>query len=167
MGTSPGSLNTSSGLLSALGGTALHAVSFTGPEIKPAQNPSGTGIWLEESFQYGSQPTNWISHPSGIGYRRSSPGIVTWTGSGSASSSSTGPPFAGNAPTMDSGMSDGGGGEELNRLLNFLGGGNENPSSTQPGPTPRAEQGVMGFPPLGNPALVACGDGQTGANLNN
>jgi hypothetical protein len=31
----------------------------------------------------------------------------------------------GDAPTMDSGMSDGGSGKGLSRLLNFLDGGNE------------------------------------------
>ncbi len=140
MGTSPDSLDTGTGLLSAMGGADLHAMSFTGTEIKPAANPSGNGVWLEESFEYGSQPTNWQSHPSGIGYRRNSPGITTTTGAGSSASTTTGPPFAGNAPTMDSGLSDGGGGEELTRLSNFVGGGNENTTSTQPGPTPRATQ---------------------------
>jgi hypothetical protein len=174
--TSPGSLDTSSGLLSALGGADVHAMSFAGSEILPAENAGGTGVALEESFESGSEPTNWVSHPSGIGYRRNSPGIATWTGSGSGSTSSTGTPFAGNAPTMDSGMSDGASGEELTRLANYMTGGNENPSSTQPGPTSRAEQ-IAG---LGNPAVVLCGDGlspndssvmnqggKMGANLNN
>ncbi len=155
LGTSPNSLDTSSGLLSALGGADVHAMSFAGSEILPAENAGGTGVSLEESFESGSEPTNWVSHPSGIGYRRNSPGITTWTGSGSGSTSSTGTPFAGNAPTMDSGMSDGASGEELTRLLTFLTGGNENPSSTQPGPTSRAMQ-IAG---LGNPAVVLCGDG--------
>jgi hypothetical protein len=141
-------------LLSGLGGAAVHAMSFAGPEIMPATNPGGTSVWLEESFQSGSQPTNWTSHPSGIGYRRSSPGVTTWTGSGSASTSSTGPPIAGNAPTMDSGMADGGGGEEMTRLANFLTGGNENPTSTQPGPTARAIQDVTPSLPMGSPAVT-------------
>jgi hypothetical protein len=129
-------------------------MSFAGSEILPAENAGGTGVSLEESFESGSEPTNWVSHPSGIGYRRNSPGITTWTGSGSGSTSSTGTPFLGNAPTMDSGMSDGGSGDELTRLLTFLTGGNENPSSTQPGPTSRAEQTAMPFSPNGSPAVT-------------
>ena len=152
-GTSPGSLDTSSGLLSALGGEAVHAMSFTGAEILPSTNPAGTSMWLEESNQSGQTPTNWVSHPSGIGYRRGSPGVTT-SASGSHSSS-TGPPIPGNAPTMDSGTSDGGAGQELGRLGNFEAGGNENPSATQPGPTPRAEQIAMPMLPIGGPAAVA------------
>ena len=104
MGTSPNSLDTGSGLLSALGGADVHAMSFVGAEIMPAENAGGTGVSLEESFQSGSEPTNWVSHPSGIGYRRNSPGITTWTGSGSGSTSSTGTPFAGNC--ADDGQRD-------------------------------------------------------------
>ncbi len=51
-------------------------------------------------------------------------------------------------------MSDGGSGDELTRLLTFLTGGNENPSSTQPGPTSRAEQAAMPFSPNGSPAVT-------------
>ena len=179
-GTSPGSLDTSSGLLSGLGGEAVHPMSYSGAEIMPKPNPTGTSMWLEESNQSGQTPTNWVSHPSGIGYRRSSPGVTTWTGSGSGSRSSTGPPIPGNAPTMDSGTSDGGPDQELNRLGNFIIGGNENPTSTQPVPTPRAEQLGMPMLPIGSPAAVnissglSPGDdaalnppGPLGANLNN
>ena len=139
-GTSPASLDSSSGLLSGLGGEGVHAMSFAGAEILPAANPTGTSFWLEESNQSGQTPTNWVSHPSGIGYRRSSPGVTT-SGSGSGShSSTTGPPIAGNAATMDSGTSDGGTDQELGRLGNFNAGGNENSTATQPGPTSRAAQ---------------------------
>jgi hypothetical protein len=125
-------------------------MSFSGSEIAPKPNPAGTSMWLEESNQSGQTPTNWVSHPSGIGYRRSSPGVTTWNGS----TSSTSPPIPGNAPTMDSGTTDGGIDQELNRLGNFINGGNENPTSTQPGPTPRAQQLAMPSLPIGSPAAV-------------
>ncbi len=126
--------------MSALGGMGVHAMSFAGPDILPEANPGGTEVWLEESNEVGQTPTNWISHPSGIGYRRSSPGIITTTGSGSSASTSQGPPLPGNAPSMDTGLSDGGTTAELNRLNNFNAGGNENPTAMQPGPVSRAEQ---------------------------
>ncbi len=155
-GTSPGGLDSSSGLLSALGGEGVHAMSFTGAEILPNANPTGTSMWLEESNQSGQTPTNWVSHPSGIGYRRGSPGITTSSGGGGSGShsSSTGPPIAGNAPTMDSGTSDGGAGQELGRLGNFNAGGNENSTATQPGPTPRAQQATLKLLPAGSPAVT-------------
>jgi hypothetical protein len=103
-------------------------------------------MWLEESNQYGQTPTNWVSHPSGIGYRRSSPGITTWSGSGSGSTSSTGAAIPGNPVTMDTGMSDGGNQDEINRLNNFITGGNENPTAMQPGPISRGEQEGGGGP---------------------
>ena len=140
LGTSPSSLDTSSGLMSALGGMAVHAMSFAGPDILPQANPGGTQVWLEESNEVGQTPTNWVSHPSGIGYRRTSPGIITTTGSGSSASTSQGPPLPGNAPSMDTGLSDGGTSAELTRLSNFNAGGNENPTAMQPGPISRTEQ---------------------------
>jgi len=63
-GTSPGSVDTSSGLLSALGGQAVHAMSFGGAEIMPAVNSAGNAVGLEESYQQGSTPVNWVSHPA-------------------------------------------------------------------------------------------------------
>ncbi len=126
--------------MSALGGMGVHAMSFAGPDILPEANPGGTEVWLEESNEVGQTPTNWVSHPSGIGYRRSSPGIITTTGSGSSASASQGPPLPGNAPSMDTGLSDGGTSAELTRLSNFNAGGNENPTAMQPGPISRAEQ---------------------------
>ena len=89
LGTSPNSLDTGSGLLGALGGEGVHAMSFAGSEILPTASPTGTSLWLEESNQPGQDATDWISHPSGIGYRRNSPGI---TSSGSHSSGSSSPP---------------------------------------------------------------------------
>ncbi len=121
----------------------------------PNPNPTGTSMWLEESNQSGQTPTNWVSHPSGIGYRRGSPGITTSSGGGGSGSSSTGPPIAGNAPTMDSGTSDGGAGQELGRLGNFTAGGNENSTATQPGPTSRAGQVAIAISPSGGAAAVS------------
>jgi hypothetical protein len=155
LGTSPDSLDTSSGLMSALGGTGVHGMSFAGPDILPAASPGGQSLWLEESNQSSQTPTNWVSHPSGIGYRRNSPGITTVTGSGSSQTSSTGPPIPGNLPTMDSGTSDGGTDQELARLANFMTGGNENPTSTQPAATPRSVQAAIPLLPTGSPAATA------------
>jgi hypothetical protein len=132
--------------MSALGGMSVHAMSFAGSDILPTANPAGTSMWLEESNQYGQTPTNWMSHPSGIGYRRSSPGITTWSGSGSGSTSSTGAAIPGNPVTMDTGMSDAGNQDEINRLNNFITGGNENPTAMQPGPISRGEQEGGGGP---------------------
>ena len=99
-----------------------------------------------------------MSHPSGIGYRRNSPGITTVTGSGSGQTTTTGPPIPGNLPTMDSGTSDGSTDQELARLANFMTGGNENPTSTQPAATPRSVQAAVPLMPTGSPA--AHGDQQ-------
>jgi len=131
MGTSPGGLDSAAGLLSALGGEAVHGLLYGGADVLPAVDAAGTGIWLEESYQSGSTPTNWVSHPAGIGYRRTLP--ATASSSGHAAT----PAIPGNFPYMDSGTSDGSSGAELGRLTNFLTGGNENPNATQPGPTPR------------------------------
>ena len=154
LGTSPNSLDTSSGLLSGLGGEGVAGMSFKGSDILPTANPGGTALWLEESNQSGQTATNWVSHPSGIGYRRGTPGATTWSGSGSHSTSSSSPPIPGNAPTMDSGTSDGGVDQELNRLANFLAGGNQNPTSTQPAGTPRSQQLAMPMLPTGSPAAT-------------
>jgi hypothetical protein len=107
LGTSPASLDSSSGLMSALGGMGVHAMSFAGSEILPTANPAGTSLWLEESNEEGQTPTNRVSHPTGIGYRRSSPGITTFSGSGSGSTSSTGAAIPDNPVTMDTGVAPG------------------------------------------------------------
>jgi hypothetical protein len=52
----------------------------------------------------------------------------------------------GNPVTMDTGMSDGGNQDEINRLNNFITGGNENPTAMQPGPISRGEQEGGGGP---------------------
>ncbi len=157
LGTSPNSLDTSSGLMSAMGGEGVHAMSFAGSEILPTANPAGTSLWLEESNQYGQTPTNWVSHPSGIGYRRSSPGVTT-SGSGSGSGT-TGAAIPGNPVTMDTGMSDAGTPAELSRIgNNFITGGNENPTAMQPGPISKAEQAAMPITPTGGPSAVGFGE---------
>ncbi len=140
--------------MSALGGMGVHAMSFAGPDILPEANPGGTEVWLEESNEVGQTPTNWVSHPSGIGYRRSSPGIITTTGSGSSASTSQGPPLPGNAPSMDTGLSDGGTTAELIRLSNFNAGGNENPTAMQPGPISRGQQLALPMFPAGSPGAT-------------
>ena len=138
----------------ALGGMGVHAMSFAGPDILPQANPSGTVVWLEESNEVGQTPTNWVSHPSGIGYRRTSPGITTTTGSGSSASTSQGPPLPGNAPSMDTGLSDGGTTSELNRLTNFNAGGNQNPTAMQPGPISRSQQLALPMFTMGSPGVT-------------
>ena len=67
----------------------------------------------------------------------------------------TGPPIPGNLPTMDSGTSDGSTDQELARLANFMTGGNENPTSTQPAATPRSVQAAIPLLPTGSPAATA------------
>jgi hypothetical protein len=98
---------------SALGGVAMHPLSFGGPEIKPVTGANSVN--LEEGTGQGQTPTDWISHPaaSGIGYRRASPGVA------SASGQSAIPPSAGNQPNMDTGTSDGSMDQELARVSNF------------------------------------------------
>jgi hypothetical protein len=101
LGISPNSLDTSSGLLSALGGADVHAMSFAGSEILPAENAGGTVVaGGVVRVGLGADELGVAS----VGDRLSAElaGVTTWTGSGSGSTSSTGTPFAGNAPTMDS-----------------------------------------------------------------
>ena len=139
LGTTPNGVDNESGLLSALGGVAMHPIAFAGAEILPAIDSAENGVWLEENNQYGQTPTNWISHPSGIGYRRAAPGVASSSGHAAI------PPSSGNQPTMDSGLADGDNDEEVNRLENFDTGGNDNTTSPQAGPTSRADQLAMDF----------------------
>ncbi len=76
MGTTPGNLDTTQGLVSALGGAGAHPLSFAGPEV--AVVPANT-VELEEDLGPEGSPTSWQSHPnaSGIGYRRPSPGVAS------------------------------------------------------------------------------------------
>jgi hypothetical protein len=70
-GTSRPALDTSQGLVSAIGGQDVHGLEFVGAAIMPTQ--TGTSLILEEPNQ--SDPgtgnfVNWSSHPATIGYRR-------------------------------------------------------------------------------------------------
>ncbi len=153
LGTTPGQLNTSNGLASAAEGVAAHAMAFAGPEIVVSVNSGGSAVNLQESYGSGQTPTNWVTHPSGIGYRRPDPAA-------SGSGSSSGSRIISNAPITDSGTSDGSNDEELARLANFDTGGNENPTGTQTAPTARAEQqgAGAGAPGVGPPKLSGLPD---------
>ncbi len=176
LGTSPNSLVPSAGLLAALGGMAVHPLSFAGPDVAAEVSPGGTSLWLEESYQPGGSHTQWMTHPSGIGYRRSSAGVVGGGhsgGSGSGSGSSgMGPPMSGNSPMMDSGTSDGSDADELTRLNSFDTGANENANATQAAPTSRAEKVTNTTPSAanangdsgGNAKAAAAGDGKGGGS---
>jgi hypothetical protein len=54
------------------------------------------------------------------------------------------------SPDFDSGMNDGTDGQELERVANFYTGTEENPTSAQSAPTPRAEQDISNGVPPGN-----------------
>ena len=147
----PQNLTTTDGLLYGLGGQNAHPLQFAGPEIEPTPTTTGATFWLEESSESGStnQPSNWVSHPSGIGYRRVAAPNGGSSGSSSGSSSQSSPATP---PLMDSGTANGSNSDEAARLANFDAGGNENPTGPQPAPTPRAQQ-------------VAGGGGAMGADI--
>ena len=111
----------------------MHPISFAGAEMALQVNSAGTSIGLEESYQSGGTPTAWVSHPSGIGYRRPGPATGSGSGGGGGGGSGSSSGIPGNAPVMDSGTSDGGDNAELMRLQTYDTGGNENPNSTQAG----------------------------------
>ncbi len=127
LGTTPNNLERSGGLASGLGGFAVHSLLFAGPEVMAEVSSGGNSLVLQEVYS-SSSPTNWVSHPTGIGYRRPAPA------NGGL------PANSGNAPITDSGTTDGSNDQELARLTNFDTGGNENPTATQTAPTSRAEQ---------------------------
>jgi hypothetical protein len=168
LGTTPGQLETTDGLVAAMGGLAVHPLLFAGPEVMATDNSAGNAMTLQEAYS-SRTPNNWVSHPSGIGYRRSVPASSgSGGGSGSGSGSGGSPAIPGNAPITDSGTTDGSNDQELARLVNFDTGGNENPTSTQTAPTSRAEQqagvamaeglGDGGDPDAGNPWGDGCPD---------
>jgi hypothetical protein len=146
LGSTPAELETTDGLAAAMGGMAVHPLLFAGPEVRATVNSAGNAMTLQEAYS-STTPNNWISHPSGIGYRRSVPA----NGSGSSRS----PGIPGNAPITNSGTTVGSDDQELARLVNFDTGGNENPTSTQTAPTSRAEQQAG--------VATACGMGQSQA----
>ena len=127
LGTTPNNLEGSGGLASGLGGFAVHSLLFAGPEVMAEVSSGGNSLVLQEAYS-SSSPTNWVSHPTGIGYRRPAPA------NGGL------PANSGNAPITDSGTTDGSNDQELARLTNFDSGGNENSTATQTAPTSRAEQ---------------------------
>lgn len=151
-GTSTAGMDTSKGLVSALGGQDMHPMQFIGAEIQPVQ--SGSSIALQEQGGWGLR--TWASHPSAIGYRRRGQfgGGVGGSGSGGGGGSgSSVVVIPAVSPEFDSGMNDGTDGQELERLENFYSGAEENPTSAQSAPTPRAEQQVSGAGAAGGPSL--------------
>ena len=80
----------------------------------------GNSLVLQEAYS-SSSPTNWVSHPTGIGYRRPAPA------NGGL------PADSGNAPLTDSGTTDGSNDQELGGH-EFRHRGNENPTAAQNGP---------------------------------
>jgi hypothetical protein len=137
-GTTQPILDTSQGQDSALGGQDAHPLEFAGSEIQPTV--SGSAVILQEPSEGSTHgPTNWVSHPSAIGYRRQ--------GTPSGSSGGASASMAAVTPEMDSGMSDGTTGQELARIGSFYTGAEENPTSAQSAPTPRAEQDVTSLNP--------------------
>ena len=136
-GTTQPNLDTSKGLVSALGGQDLNPMAFAGSEITPTVNLTGSAMNLMEANQSASgagSTTEWLSHPEMIGYQRPVPVGDSSTDSESETLS----------PEFDSGMNDGSDGQELERVENFYTGAEENPTSAQSAPTPRAEQQVSG-----------------------
>ncbi len=112
---------------------------FVGPEVHVAPNATNTAMVVDEGWSGASPITSWVSHPSAIGYRRQ--GALT-IGSGSGAHTLT---IEAVAPEFDSGMNDGTDGQELERTANFFTGAEENPTSAQSAPTPRAGQQTSGM----------------------
>jgi hypothetical protein len=137
LASTPAELETTDGLAAGMRGMAFHPLLFAGAKVMAQVDSNGNALNLNESWWSSSSPTAWVSHPTGIAYRRSVPA------SGSGSSRSPGIP--GNAPITDSGTTDGSNDQELARLSNCDTHGNENPTSMQTAPTPRAEQRAGGF----------------------
>jgi hypothetical protein len=156
-GTSPPPWDTEQGLGSAVSGQDIHPLSYTGAAIQPMISGDGSRMLLAETGDASRGPsdeTNWVSHPSAIGYRRA--GVYA------ASSSGSHVTIAEVAPGFDSGMNDGTSGEELTRITNFYTGAKENPTAAQSAPTPRAEQDISNGVPSGNPIAVPIPERGTG-----
>jgi hypothetical protein len=76
-------------LVSALGGQDVHPLAFSGAEILPMVVSGGTSMILAETSAASrgtDDETNWVSHPSAIGYRRAG-SIPTSSGGGGGSGS--------------------------------------------------------------------------------
>ena len=136
-----------SGLASALGGQDVHGLEFTGAE-EQAIAYNGTIGMDDFDGTYNSEdgaPLAWQTHPSTVGYVRGN--------QGSGSSAGT------QGAAMDSGTRDGTPADELARLSNS--GTEENPTSAQPAPTPRAEQ-AAGTPAASGASAAAANPGNVG-----
>ena len=129
-GTTPGNLDTSQGLASAVGGELMHPIGFDGAEIQPTD--SGSGILLDEPESPHGSSTPWQSHPLTVGYSR--PWGDGNTVNGGTSNAN------GTSPGQDSGTSNGSTQDETARLSNLNGGAAQNATSTQAAPTARAQQ---------------------------
>ncbi len=150
-------LDSSKGLVSAVGGQDANAMEFVGPEVHVAQNATNTAMVIDEGWSGASPITSWVSHPSAIGYRRQ--GALT-IGSGSGAHTLT---IEAVAPEFDSGMNDGTDGQELERVANFYTGAEENPTAAQSAPTPRAGQQTSGMgAPGGSPSMGGITDPSSG-----
>ena len=127
----------------------MHGLEFTGPEVD-AISFAGT-IGIDEydgqfSNQDGREPSTWQSHPSTIGYVRGNQSSGTSAGTQGA--------------LMDSGTREGTPADELTRLSNTDGETELNPTSAQPGPTPRSEQ--QAATPAATSASAAANPGNVG-----
>ena len=120
--------DTSEGLVSALGGQAVHGLEFTGAEMQVMPEGGTIGIYEYEGNWNGQGPpsTPYESHPSSVGYVRGNQSSGNSAGTQGAA--------------MDSGTRDGTAADELDRLGGSGDAAEENPTSAQPGPTPRAGQ---------------------------
>ncbi len=140
--------DTGSGLASALGGQDVHGLEFTGPEEQAVIESGKVAIYDADGTVNPLEPpgTPWQSHPAAVGYVRGNQGSGTAAGTQGAA--------------MDSGTRDGTPADELARLSNS--GTEENPTSAQPAPTPRAEQAA------GTPAASSASDAAANpANVGN
>jgi hypothetical protein len=135
----------------------LNALKFVGAEIHVGANGANNAMVVDEGWSGAGPITSWVSHPSAIGYRLQgvdSAGSGSGGGGGGSGSGSGGGgtiTIAAVSPDFDSGMNDGTDGQELERVANFYTGTEENPTSAQSAPTPRAEQDISNGVPPGNP----------------
>ncbi len=127
-GTQNRGFDTSQGLISALGGQGVHGLEFTGPEDQPIYENGTIAVNdYDGTLENGGPPnTPWESHPTSVGYVRGNQSTGTSAGTAGAA--------------MDSGTRDGTPTDELNRLGAIGSTSEENPTSAQPGPTPRSQQ---------------------------
>ena len=156
-GTKSPSWDTAQGLDSALGGQDVHPLESVGAEIMPMESADGTSMILGETSDASrggsSDETNWVSHPSAIGYRRAG---------GYSASCGSHVTISEVMPEFDSGMNEGSTGEEMERITDFYTGAEENPTVAQSAPTPRNEQQASGMGPGGSPSGLGSGGSPSG-----